>query len=210
MYRDAETTASRFFMEKSKTTGSIIIMMKNPVLGKAKTRLAKGVGAEEALRIYKLLLEKTKETVLGVKANRFQFCSYFIDQNDGWDSSDFSKRLQEGDDLGQRMFNAASSVPPGKILIIGTDCPGITSEILEQAFASLKTVDAVFGPSLDGGYYLVGMNRPLPFLFKDMEWSTESVLENSLEKCRQKNHTFSLLPRLSDIDTHEDWEKFGW
>ncbi len=191
---------------------SLIIFVKNPELGKVKTRLAADVGNDRALEIYHALLDKTRKVALTIEATRYLFYSQFIDDRDDWQSSLFVKSLQKGDELGARMTNAFSAVlaKHPKAIIIGSDCPQIEKKIINYAFALLDTNDFVIGPALDGGYYLLGMKFPHSYLFQNMTWSVDTVFEETTRRILSRGHTFATLPTLSDIDYLEDWEKYGW
>ena len=91
-----------------------------------------------------------------------------------------------------------------KCIIIGTDCPEIDATLIENAFGVLKEKDIVIGPCKDGGYYLLGMSRPASDLFVDIDWSTDRVFEQTMEKIRENNLSCSILKTLVDIDTIED------
>ena len=97
-----------------------------------------------------------------------------------------------------------------KVVIVGSDCASLTSEIIQQAFDQLDENDFVIGPALDGGYYLLGMRTFEPSVFEDIEWSTEQVLPQTISKIEVLNKRYYLLPALSDIDYEADWKKYGW
>ena len=186
----------------------LLIFIRNPELGKVKTRLARTLGDDEALRIYHLLLEKTRAAAIDCNAERWLMYSHFLDENDGWNPTLFQKKVQSDGDLGQRMeaaFQHALDAGAEKVVIIGSDCPTLTGAILDQAFAALDTHDLVIGPVPDGGYYLLGMRSLLPTLFRDMAWSTESVRATTLERIAAAGKTVAELPMLMDVDTEADW-----
>lgn len=190
---------------------TLLIFIRNPQLGKVKTRLARTLGDVEALRIYELLLEKTRIAALGCTAQRWLFYSDFVPEKDDWPQKDFQKSIQSAGDLGERMeaaFQVAFEAQAQKVLIIGSDCPALSGDILNQAFDLLDTADFVIGPVPDGGYYLIGMKSFSPTVFQQMEWSTESVREKTIEKIVAASQSFALLPMLTDIDTEEDWLHF--
>lgn len=191
---------------------ALIIFIKNPELGKVKTRLAATVGDEKALLIYMELLKHTQQIACAVEANRLLFYSKFMDTNDNWDNQAFQKQLQQGSDLGERMQAAFEQalVQHEKAVIIGSDCAALTPAIIENAFQALDTHDFVVGPAEDGGYYLLGMKQVEPTLFQKMEWSTDQVLPETLKRMEAKQADYILLPMLSDIDYWEDWVKHGW
>ena len=91
-----------------------------------------------------------------------------------------------------------------RVVIIGTDCPELTAGILMNAFAYLNNHDVVIGPAADGGYYLLAMKQHYSALFKNINWSTETVLEETLEICMENNLNYTLLPVLHDVDEERD------
>ncbi|MBC7776555.1 MAG: TIGR04282 family arsenosugar biosynthesis glycosyltransferase [Phycisphaerae bacterium] len=191
----------------------LLVFIRNPQLGKVKTRLARTLGDEEALRIYHILLKKTRATALACKAERWLFYSDFITENDEWLRSDFQKKIQHTGDLGERMdeaFKMAFGAGAEKVAIIGSDCPDLTGELLQQAFDLLDSTDFVVGPASDGGYYLIGMKALEPSVFQGIQWSTETVREKTLEKIRVTGKSCALLPMLLDVDTEEDWRRWRW
>jgi rSAM/selenodomain-associated transferase 1 len=185
----------------------LMIFIKNPVEGKVKTRLGASIGSANALQVYKKLLNHTREVALQVSLNRQVWYSSMIDHRDSWSSDEFSKQLQKGADLGERMSSAFESAFNGgyhKVVIIGSDCFGLSHQHIEKAFQALDEHDGVIGPSKDGGYYLLGMNRNFPQLFNDIEWSTPEVFDKTIEHFRNHGLSFSILDVLNDIDTIED------
>ena len=186
---------------------ALIIFVKNPVLGKVKTRLAKTMGDEKALSIYKQLLAHTKSIVSQLEVNRFLFYSDHIEKDD-WEDHLFHKVVQSGDDLGSRMddaFDYTFKNDNDRVIIIGSDCIDLTSEDLEKAFTVLDEVDVVIGPTEDGGYYLIGMNVHTPELFQNINWSTNQVYQQTLDRIVQNNYSWKALRQLSDIDNESDW-----
>ena len=192
---------------------ALIVFQKNPVLGKVKTRLAATIGDHQALDVYLQLLQHTYKMINRLEGiDTFIYFSDYLESNlDEVFVDDVNFRVQKGFDLGSRMKSAFDEVfcqGYDKALIIGTDCPEISSKLIHMAFNELDATNVVFGPALDGGYYLLGMNQATPFLFENMNWSHSKVMEDSIERLRQKNLTFSLLEKLSDIDNEADWERF--
>ena len=189
---------------------ALIIFIKNPLIGKVKTRLAKTVGDDNALEIYRQLLKITRENTEILRGvTPYLFYSDFIEQNDEWANGIFKKNVQSGSDLGERMSNAFEKILENhtQVCIIGSDCPTLSVSILEQAFLSLKTNNFTIGPSTDGGYYLLGIKKGIAFenLFSNVEWSTPSVLETTLKRFEENKGTYALLPILTDIDKEKDW-----
>lgn len=157
-------------------------------------------------------MSHTRQIAEHIKADRLLFYSNFINDNDQWSASLFDKYLQEGDELGERMTQAFKLAfqKHDKVIIIGSDCPSLTTEIIEEAFQALKNYPFVVGPAMDGGYYLIGMNAFEPSIFKDIDWSTNAVFNQTLEHIKKLDKACYLLPELSDIDYEEDWNEYGW
>lgn len=188
----------------------LLIFVKNPELGKVKTRLAKTLGDQRALQIYHYLLSHTQKISREVsQADRFVYYSSFIEENDLWPREAFEKYRQEGADLGERMsraFQRAFEKKYQKVVIIGSDCLELTTEILNQAFRQLDSQDFVLGPARDGGYYLMGMRQEELAVFQNKNWSTASVLQDTIKDLEARHYSYALLPELSDIDHATDLE----
>lgn len=190
---------------------ALLILVKNPIAGKTKTRLAASVGHARALEIYVELMRYTREASMGLTGvTKYLYYSQFVDDADDWSNSDFIKMVQVGSDLGVRMATALDrALARGHrgAVIIGSDCPKLSTAILAEAFDRLNDVDLVVGPAVDGGYYLLGLRHPQPYLFADMTWSTEDVRTVTLARAEQRGLRVHLLPVLSDVDRLEDWER---
>ena len=191
---------------------ALIIFIRNPELGKVKTRLAQSLGDEKALAIYKSLLEHTRQIAEFVETDRLVFYSHFIDPADEWASVHFQKFLQSEGDLGSKIKQSFEKAfeQHQKVLIIGSDCASLTATLIEEAFEALDSHEFVLGPAIDGGYYLLGMRQFSPTLLDGIPWSTDRVATLTLEKMKELGGSCHLLVPLSDIDYAEDWEKYGW
>ena len=131
-----------------------------------------------------------------------------VEENDFWEARLFEKKLQKGADLGERMqhaFETAFEQGYQKVLIIGSDLFDLKSIHITTAFEALENHDLTIGPSLDGGYYLLGMKELYPAVFKNKKWGTDSILGNTLKDLQQQN--VKLLEALNDIDTFEDLQQ---
>ena len=163
---------------------AIIIFVRNPVLGKVKSRLAATVGKQRALAVYNILLEHTRKISENLPVDKYIFYEDFINQKDIWHNDIYTKMLQEGNMLGERMKNASKKMfETGykKIIIIGSDCCELTGEIINDAFNILSKKNVVIGPALDGGYYLLGMNNFISELFDDKEWGSSTVFIDTVK-----------------------------
>ncbi|MFY0683429.1 MAG: TIGR04282 family arsenosugar biosynthesis glycosyltransferase [Balneola sp.] len=189
----------------------IIVFVKNVVPGKVKTRLAKTLGNKEALKVYVELLDITKQAVLQLPVNKEVWYAWNVEQDDLWDENEFNKRVQIEGDLGEKMSNAfKTSFEEGmeKVILIGSDCPTLTGAIMEEAFNKLNENDVVFGPSKDGGYYLIGMSSYCPEVLTDIAWSTEEVMEQTEQRAKDHNLRLAKLEPLNDIDNESDWNEY--
>ena len=188
---------------------ALIIFTRNPELGKCKTRLAKTLGDKAALEIYKYLLQHTANIAKKVNADRFIFYSESINYNDIWDTKFFNKKLQTGNDLGERMQNAFKTLLDANynnVVIIGSDLLDLNIDIIDDAFKNLNTKDVVIGPAEDGGYYLLGLKKIYPKIFKTKNWGTDTVRAETLNDLQNEN--VLLLKQLNDIDTFEDMQHY--
>ena len=187
----------------------LLIFARYPELGKVKTRLAAGLGAEKALAVYQQLLRHTGAVVAPLRVERTLWLAAAPPAGAAPLWPGITQRLQPAvADLGQRMeqaFDAAFAVGARRVVIIGTDCPGLSTALLEAAYQALHTADVVLGPAVDGGYYLLGLRRPQSALFQGIRWSTDSVRRETLAIARQQGLRVVELPLLQDVDTEQDW-----
>ncbi len=201
---------------------AVIVFSKYPEEGQVKTRIARTLGHTFAASFYKICAEHTFSEVLNIKSKKTAAYLFYSEKSDkekfkSWTNSRFLLNHQEGNDLGQKMFNAFKKVfenGSDKAIIIGTDIPDITSQILDDAILALDESDVTIGPASDGGYYLLGMKNlhPVPGglvpggeeLFTNIEWSTGIVFKKTIEKIKTLGLSFQVLPELSDVDTEED------
>lgn len=191
---------------------TLIIFVKNAQVGKVKSRLAKSIGAERALYVYKKLVQKTKDTVLNLLVRKTVYYSDYIEVDDLWSNDIFKKCTQKGADLGERMFDAIceeSSEPENRTCLVGSDIPNLSEEIIIQSFELLSNYDIVLGPAEDGGYYLIAMKFPVKELFINKSWSTKYLLEETIAEIKRMKLSYALLPILNDIDVIEDIHKAG-
>ena len=183
----------------------VIVFVKNVALGKVKTRLAKAIGDYEALNVYKYLLNITESESLKVKNSDLHI--YFSDKTieSFWPKKE--KFIQSGKNLGERMMNAFEfGFKKGykRIIGIGSDLPDIKAELLDLAIKKLDTSDTVLGPSHDGGYYLIGMNKFMPFIFENKPWSRNNLFKKTTQEILEKGYSLDKLTLLNDIDNIDD------
>lgn len=192
-----------------KEDNALIIFARKPELGKVKTRLAASIGNNKALNIYKLLLNHTRSVAKAANATTFIFVTESV-TDDFWGS--FPCELQSGENLGEKMHHAFELIfAKGykKCVIIGSDCPELSTEIINYAFEVLKDHAAVIGGANDGGYYLLGTKKLVPSLFQNKAWSTANVFENTIQDFINENLSYKQLPFLNDLDEEKDIPE-GW
>jgi len=197
-------------------------MSKVPLPGRTKSRLQEKAGAREAAlfhraclydlqRIFRSCEMPARIYITGGSCEEFRssFPHPLPEEFAGLkelDWSDFAFYRQQGKDLGERMLFAVqeSLTEFQEVIVLGSDIPGIDQNLLEQACAVLQHNDLVLGPAMDGGYYLMGLKRADPFLFRGIEWGSGLVLEQTLQSARQHHLKVGLLPVRHDIDRWQD------
>jgi uncharacterized protein len=183
------------------------IFVKNPIMGKVKTRIAKNSSESTALNIYIKLMIRTHEvTKLLNNINKRVHYDSFIPVSDIFEDNIFQKNIQLKAGLGDKMKQALND-NVGMNVIIGSDCPELDSITISDAFEQLNNFDYVIGPAHDGGFYLLGTNIPITNEFENIEWSTNSVCEILIHNLKKSGKTYYLLQTLHDVDTLEDWEQ---
>lgn len=182
----------------------LIVFAKNPEKGKVKTRLAKDIGAYQALSWYIRLLKKTEAEVQGLACVKTVFWAQDVPMHPPvFSNEEFNHKVQSNGDLGDRMqkaFQAYFDQAYDAVVIVGTDCWDLKTKHVEKAFRALQNHDVVMGPAKDGGYYLIGMKEMHKDLFKDIPWSTETVAAKTLEKINELGLSMIQLETLSDVD----------
>ena len=199
-----------------KNNKAIIIFCRYPVEGKVKTRLAADYGNKFASAFYRLSAEHTFEQCRKLIPSGINGCIYFSDKNvesdvRKWIGEGFEYHPQKGNNLGEQMSDAFCTMFSKGInyaVIIGTDIPDISDELIRRAYKLLDNNDFVIGPANDGGFYLLGMENFYPGLFDDIKWSTSSVYGELVEKILRQNLKFANMEVLTDIDTKADLKEW--
>lgn len=187
----------------------LIIFAKNLIEGQVKTRLAKSIGNHAALQVYKSLLHTTEQASNG-SHDTWVFYSREINKNQ-WPKA--KKFLQQGQDLGEKMkhaFNEGFAAGYNSIVLIGSDLPDMSEELIAKAFLQLENHPITFGPATDGGYYLIGLTEMIPQIFENKPWSQPNLLELTLQELRSLGCISSLLDPYNDVDTLEDLIASGY
>ncbi len=194
------------------TGPALIVFARQPCPGKVKTRLAKSIGYEKASEVYYRMLGLTLEQSSLVEASRYVFLPPGEALPDSLKpQSAFSFREQAGRDLGERMAKAFDDIfieGHDRAVLIGSDCPYLTRKLLDQSFDYLLRADTVFGPAVDGGYYLVGQSTYGRDLFSGIQWSTDMVWTSTRERLSLRGWTHLELPVLEDVDNHESYSRW--
>lgn len=194
---------------------AIIFFVKSPVAGKVKTRLFPGITKKDAAFLYKNFVKDIFAT-LG-KCN-YEIRIYFYPEEGRPRVMELigvpgAAYLQHGDDLGQKMENAFyETFDAGyeKAVIIGSDVPDVSKDIIRCAISALDDYPAVIGPAGDGGYYLIGFNKSTfkPGLFSNIAWGGSEVFSRTTDLFKKNKIDFFMLPALRDIDTLSDLKHF--
>ena len=199
----------------------IIIFTRYPEPGKVKTRLVPFLGKEETALMHRRLSEQIIRQVLRVQEIRPVLISLFysggsLQQMKNWLKYQFIYEKQQGADIGIRMaaaFQSAWKRGRKRAVLIGTDCPLMNADLLEEALDKLRTNDVVLGPANDGGYYLIGLHDDLPAgqfdsLFVNIAWGSADVFKQTVNRARKYKLRIATLEQLHDIDRVEDLEHF--
>jgi len=194
-------------------TQTLVVFFKSPEPGKVKTRLAAELGRDKACSIYKQLFALTKKACEDWCENNINRKVVFYGSGEPslWSGLALNAvKLQHGSDLGLRMENAIREELffADQVCIIGTDLPNMSKGVLENAFNALKKSKCVFGPAIDGGFYLYG-TRSLPVnCFTDLLWSDEETLKKTCQRLEGFNCDYSFIETNRDIDTLSDLKLF--
>ncbi len=195
---------------------ALVIMAKEPMAGRTKTRLCPPLTVEEAADLYHCFLEDITLTVRQVSQGNSQIEPYFgfapVEASGYFRqlAPDFARISQEGERLNERLqsvFDACFERGYQKVVAINSDSPTLPGSYLVEAFERLESADVVLGPCEDGGYYLIGMKRPIPEIILPVQMSTERVLAETLALVERQRLTVELLPKWYDVDTVEELER---
>jgi uncharacterized protein len=196
-------------------TPLLLLFLRAPRRGRVKSRLAAGVGEERALAIYRRLAERAAEAARGVGQ---PLALRFLHTPD--DAGEEMRRWlgeaewvpQGGGDLGERLeraFAAGFADGYSPVLAVGSDLPELGAEELREALRALEGAEAVLGPARDGGYWLIGLTRPVSEAFGGIPWSTERVLGETAQRLEEAGMPPVLLRTLRDVDAEADLPP-GW
>lgn len=193
---------------------NLVIFTKAPVSGTVKTRLQPDYTTEQSLKLHKYLVKETLANLVGLANIKVSlFCAPNIDHEFFLQcKTEFKVDLyqQQGRDLGEKMYNALSQQLKKyhKVIIIGTDCPGIGQQYINQAIEKLEDTRLVIGPAEDGGYVLVAMKQDCHDIFSGISWGSEKVLQQTRDKIQKAGVSYSELETKHDIDDPGDLERY--
>ncbi len=192
----------------------LLIFAKAPIPGQCKTRLASVLTGEQAAMLQSRLIRHTVlQQVERALCPIELWCSPDSDHGVFHDLAaghGVALRVQQGNDLGERMVYAMQHRPSAMQVVIGTDCPVLGHAQVAAALAHLaRGDDAVFAPAEDGGYVLVATRTPRPELFDGVTWGSERVMAETRERLRALDWRWAELETLWDVDRPEDWQRLG-
>ena len=190
----------------------VILFVKYPEKGKVKSRLAVYLTDDLAAGLYENFV---RDIITTLEKCSFSFRIYFYppekeDEIKKLWGENYQYAAQSGADLGERMKNAflqEFAADFKLVVLIGSDCPDLPAEIIEESFSALENgCRSVIGPSVDGGFYLVGFRKGAfcPDIFSGVQWGGASVLEKTMNILRSKEHQLTILPKWRDIDRRDD------
>ncbi len=191
---------------------ALIVMAKRPIPGQSKTRLCPPLSPEDAALLYEAFLQDTLDLMRQTE-DVTRVIAYLPQGEEAYFrklAPDFELILQQGDELGERLDQVVThylSNGYDNVVAVDSDSPTLPAAVLGQAFSSLDTTDVVLGPCDDGGYYLIGLKRPNPRLFREVIMSTPTVLTNTIRIAKQAGLEVTLLQSWYDVDTAEELER---
>jgi rSAM/selenodomain-associated transferase 2/rSAM/selenodomain-associated transferase 1 len=192
--------------EPAYANGGLIIFTRYPEPGKCKTRLIPALGAEGAAHLQRDLILRTLAWARDLRGRDIGLELHYAGPEApmrAWLGGKVMLEPQCGGDLGGRMHDSLTRMlqkGAPRAVLAGCDIPGLTSGVMARAFEALKESDLVLGPADDGGYYLVGLKKPAPGLFRDMSWGHGQVLAQTLDRARSLGLSYALLDELCDVD----------
>lgn len=188
-------------------TGSLILFTRFPEPGQTKTRLEPSLGPTGAADLHRALVLHAMATAESARSNvNFRLEIHHTGEQApmrNWLGENHVYRPQSDGDLGARMLASLERASSPAVLM-GTDCPGISTETLAKAFQILEQKQVVLGPAADGGYYLVGMQQPRSDIFRDMPWGSDRILGLTRDRLQESGVTWGETETLIDIDRPED------
>jgi len=187
----------------------VLFFARAPRPGQVKTRLAADVGSDVALEIYRALGSRVVDQIAGVSSITVWYEPADAEEEMRAWLGDLRFEVQPDGDLGARLTRAFAAHPSEPAIAVGADAPDVDAAAIESAGNALRATEVVLGPANDGGYYLIGLARPLPKLFQALPWGTDEVLDATRAACDKMRITPALLPVLRDVDRLSDLKALG-
>ena len=188
---------------------AVILFSRIPIAGQTKTRLMPFLSGDECAGLHSAFLKDIFNTLKILKREVYIF--YTPEDEENYIDSNFNgykeKKVQSGKDLGEKMFNAIEyvlSMGYEKCILIGADVPEIKADSIEKGFEILNDMDIVLAPTMDDGYYMVGMKRAINVIFKNQHYGSKRVIDNTIEAAENNGFTVGLSDLYIDVDTKED------
>jgi uncharacterized protein len=194
------------------TAPRLVLFARYPLAGAAKTRLIPAIGPDGAAQVHRQLTERTM-AVLRETGHAVELHYTGADEADfrDWLGDGFALVPQTDGDLTDRLMAALDPFAgSGPVIFFGADTPDLSADVVDDAVSALQTHQVVLGPADDGGYYLIGMNQPMPELLTDMPWSTDQVMPETLRRLAGLGVEPVLLQTLHDCDRPEDLSRWPW
>lgn len=208
------TTSRDVSAEEDMPRAVLGVFAKAPLPGHVKTRLGADLGMEQAASVYESILRSVLSRFMK-QTSAFHKILYVAGRQDySWFRENFPSwhiQRQQGNSLGDRLLNAfQAGFEKGidRMVVVGTDVPDLDMEIIHRSFHALDEGDLVLGPARDGGYYLIGLKRAYPRLFRGITWGGPRVLESTLARADELGLDHVMLEPLADIDTLEEWQAY--
>jgi uncharacterized protein len=207
-------TTKRTLTHQSRVTQAALLL-KTPREGEVKTRLARSIGADRATRIYRALVEHQLAQI----PQTWQTAIHYTPSDTGDEMRSWLARFsrnryqfvpQPNGDLGSRLISAMDhgfASGADLVFFLGGDCPGLTRSYLKEAEAALVEMDMIVAPALDGGYVLLGLRKSISSIFQEIQWSSETVLAETLRRAIDAGLSFHCLAPLEDVDDFESYER---
>ena len=191
----------------------LLIFLKYPIPGAVKTRLAASVGDDAASHISRLCTELILERLTSFRRDAVLYVHppEALERTEAWLGSEWALRPQRGDTLGERLMEAtghAFAQGARRVVAIGSDSPWLEPHDIETAFDVLERIPITIGPTEDGGYYLLGLSQPVPYLFEGIPWSTTSVYTETVAHASLLGLSVQSLPLGYDLDRVDDVQRF--
>jgi len=200
------------------THNRLVVFTRYPEPGRVKTRLIATLGERRAADLQRRMTERTlaiaaELTLKGLAAVEVHYDGGTAEKMAAVFGKEQTYIPQEpGAGLGDRLlaaFHRCFEEGADRVVIVGTDCPGLSASLMRRAFEELEQASLVLGPARDGGYYLIGLQDPAPPLFENMPWGTDGLFVRTVNRAREISLSTALLIPLDDVDRPEDlpvWE----